>query len=191
MNLKQILAKLKAYPLALSLFGAAILLAGWAYWRSSGAMDDADQLLEQVTQDNELYNKNVGAGDKITEHLAELTADDAKFKAALINLGDVIPNQQYFRDAAKDAGVAVSDLAPGPTPEHSKDPAEPLLINFTLSATGRWNEIVSFVYALQTGPHLLRINLFRLEKSKLIAGLGSGMVADQLVLTLNVEVLGQ
>ncbi len=31
MNLKQILAKLKAYPLALSLFGAAILLAGWAY----------------------------------------------------------------------------------------------------------------------------------------------------------------
>ncbi len=191
MNLKQILAKLKAYPLALSLFGVAILLAGWAYYRSSGAVDDAEQQLAQVTTDNELYNKNVGAGDKIAEHLAELTADDAKFKAALINLGDVIPNQQYFRDTAKDAGVAVGDLAPGLPPEHSKDPVEPLLINFTLSATGRWSEIVSYLYALQTGPHLLRMNLFRLEKSKQIAGFGSGAVADQLVLTLSVEVLGQ
>ena len=189
MNLQQLITKLKAYPLALSLFGVAILLAGWAYWRSSGTLQDDYDQLDQVKKDSELYNKNVTSGEKIDEHLGELTADGNKFKAALINYGDVVLNQQYFRDIAEKAGVQVVDPTQGTMAERGKDPAEPSLITFNLSASGRWSNMVAFIYGLQTGDRLLRFNLFRLEKTKV--QLGTTGDSDLLVVTLNVEVLGQ
>jgi len=187
MNLKQILAKLKAYPLALSLLGVAILLAGWAYWRSSGALVDAEAQLEDVQASHDLSNKNVAAGEKIDEQVTELTADAAKFKATLINPTDVVLNQQYFYDIAEKAGVAVVDPTQGLTAERSKDPVEPSLTTFTLAATGKWSDMVAFLDGLQAGPRLLRFNLFHLEKSKQLVG----TVGDLLVLNLTVEVLGQ
>ncbi len=189
MNLQQLIAKLKVYPLALSLVGVAILLAGWAYWRSSGALQDAYDQLDQVTKDSELYNKNVSAGEKIDDHVGELNTDASKFKTALINYADVVLNQQYFRDVAEKAGVQILDPTQGTMAERGKDPAEPALISFTLSASGRWDAIVTFLDGLQTGPRMLRINQFHLEKTKVMAG--STGPADLLNLTLNVEVFGQ
>ncbi len=191
MNLQQILAKLKAYPLALSLFGVAILLAGWAYYRDTGALQDASAALDQATQDNDRYNQNVAAGEKIDDHLAELAADVKKYNDALINTTAVVFNQQYFYDIGAPAGVTIVNPTQGAT-EPNKDPSRPSVTTFNLTAIGHWDSIASFVYGLQTGPHLMRFSRFRLVKSQQSRS-ATNTTGDTnlLELTLIVEVLGQ
>ena len=142
MNIQQILAKLKAYPLALSLFGAAILLAGWAYYRSTGALQDATAALDQATQDSDRFNNNVTAGEKIDEQLAELTADAKKFKDALINPTTTVLNEQYFYDIGAQASVEIVDPQQGLI-DRDKDPTRPSVTTFELTATGHWDNLAS------------------------------------------------
>jgi hypothetical protein len=190
MNFKQILAKLKAYPLALSLFGVAVLLAGWAYYRDTGALQDVSAALDQATQDNDRYNSNVAAGEKIDDHLAELAADGKQFNDALINTTAVVFNQQYFYDIGAQAGVTLVNPTQGAT-EPNKDPTRPSVTTFTLNATGHWNNIVSFVYGLQSGPHLMRFSRFHLVKSQQSRSATNASDTNELDLTLVVEVLGK
>lgn len=193
MNLQQILAKLKAYPLALSLLGAAILLAGWAYYRDSGALQDASTALDQATQDNERYNSNVKAGEEIDDQAAELAADAKKYNDALINTASVVLNQQYFYDIGAPTGVTIFNPTQGAT-EPNKDPSRPSVTTFALTADGHWDGLTSFVYGLQTGPRLLRFSRFQLIKTTKTPRGGVVSTAgdfNQLELTLVVEVLGQ
>jgi hypothetical protein len=188
MTPQQFLAKIKAYPLALSLLGAAILLAGWAYYRSSGALVDATAALDQAMQDNDRYNTNAAAGEKIDDHLAELASDGKKLKDALINTTTTVLNEQYFYDVGKPAGVTIGDPTQGATEPH-KDTTVPSVTAFQLTANGHWNNIASFLYGLQTGPHLLRVSHFRLSKTpQSRSDTGDN---NRLDLTLSVEVLGQ
>jgi hypothetical protein len=190
MNAQQLLAKLKAYPLALSLFGVAILLAGWAYYRDSGALTDAQAASKDASDKAILYNNNVTAGEKIDEHLAELTDDAKKFKDALINPSSVVLNEQYFLDIAKQAGVQIVNPTEGAT-DRGKDTSEPSVVTFTMGASGHWENIAAFLYGLQTGPHLLRVNMLHLIKSQQMRSNTAGVDSNRLEITLIVEVLGQ
>ncbi|HVU38405.1 MAG TPA: hypothetical protein VHC95_08730 [Opitutales bacterium] len=187
MNSKQLLAKLKAYPLAVGLFLAAAVLGGWTYWRSTGALADMQAQLDEVTQQNELISKNSAAGELLNEQLAELTSDADKFSASLINPVEDIPNQQYFYDLEHTAGVEqIADPIHTLT-TRGKDPSEPAVATYTLAVAGHWDNLVSFLYSLQTGPHPLRITLFQLTKSQQIRGTD----AERLELNLAVEMLGK
>jgi len=188
MNAQQLLAKLKAYPLALSLFGVAILLAGWAYYRSTGALVDATATLDQATQDNNLYNKNVTAGERIDEQLAELTVDGKKFKDALFDPTSVVLNQQYFYDVGTKANVQIGDPVEG-TIDRDKDPTRPSVTTFSLTVSGHWENMVNFIYDLQTGPRMLRFAQVRLVKSASAHSVGGD--ASRLDMSLVVEMLGQ
>jgi hypothetical protein len=190
MNAQQLLAKLKAYPLALSLFGVAILLAGWAYYRDSGALTDAEAASKDASDKYQLYQNNVTAGDKIDEQVSELTDDAKKFKDALINPSSVVLNEQYFFDIAKQAGVQIVNPTEGAT-DRGKDPAEPSVVTFTMAATGQWNNIAAFLYGLQTGSHLLRVNMLHMLKSPQMRSSTAGDESNRLDITLTVEVLGQ
>jgi len=187
MTPQQLLAKIKAYPLALSLFGAAILLAGWAYYRSTGALADATAALDQATQDSDRFNNNATAGEKIDDHLAELTADAKKFKDALINPTTTVLNEQYFYDIGAQANVEIVDPQQGAI-DRDKDPSRPSVTTFQLTATGHWDNLVTFLYDLQTGPHLLRFTRVRLVKTPQSHSTGD---VNRLDLILVVEMLGQ
>jgi hypothetical protein len=185
MNAQKILAFLKAYPLAIGLFLAAILMGGWAYWRS-GTLDDARANRDDLSAKNDLYFSNYNAGKNLDEHLAQLKDDLKALEAAEINPAQVIPNQQYFFDFEQSSGVQIINPGQGLT-IRGKDATLPSVTTFTLSATGEWDNIISMLYGLQTGPHLLRFNTFRLERSTQT----SGNQSDLLNLTLTLEFLGQ
>jgi len=170
MNAKQILAKIKMYPLAISLIGAAILLAGWAYWRSTGALVEAHDQFDVVTQQNDSIDKNTKASELIEEQLAELNADAVKFAAGLVNPVEDITNQQYFYNLELDAGVEQITDPVHTVTERTKDPTEPSFATFSLSVSGHWDNIVSFLYGLQTGPHPMRIGMFQLAKAQQLRG---------------------
>jgi len=189
MKPKEILAKILAYPLALSLVGAAIVLAGWAYWRSSGTLEDAHTELDTVTQQSDCISKNNASSELLDEQLAELNADATKLTTGLINPVEDIANQQFFYDLERTTGVEQISDPLHTTTEHSKDPAEPSIATFTISVAGHWENILSFIYALQSGPHPLRISLMQLAKSPQLRS-AAGEVG-RLNLTLTVEMLGK
>jgi len=189
MNPKQIWATIKVFALASSLILAAILLAGWAYWRSSGALSDAHDELDAVTQQNDVIDKNTKASELLDEQLAELNADAAKLSAGLVSPAEDIGNQQYFYDLEHAANVEqVSDpIRTGTT--RTKEPVEPSISTFTLSVMGHWDSLVTFLYDLQTGPHPLRVSQFQLIKSQQLRTAGSD--TTQLELSLTVDLLGK
>jgi hypothetical protein len=189
MNSKQIIAKAKAYPFAISLVVVAVALAGWTYWRSSGAQVEAQEEFEKVTQQNELISKNSSSSELLGEQLAELNTDADKLGAGLINPVEDISNQQYFYDLEQAAGVEqISDPIHLDT-SRTKEPANPSVATFTLSVSGHWDDLMNFLYSLQAGPHPLRVTIFHLTKSQQ----SHGVVTDSslLSLTLTVELLGK
>ncbi len=190
MKPKEVLAKILAYPLALSLLGAAIVLAGWAYWRSSGTLVDAHTELDTVTQQSDRISKNNASSELLDEQLAELNTDATKLTNGLINPVEDIANQQYFYDLEHTAGLEQLADPLHTTTDHSKDPAEPSIATFTLSVAGHWENILSFLYALQSGPHPLRITLIQMAKSPQIHSATGGDVG-RLNITLTVEMLGK
>jgi len=191
MNAKQILAKIKAYPLALALVGVAIVLSGWAYYRS-GSLDDLRGQLDTVMADNDQTSKNVQEGINLKEELDQLTAALAAFKPALIKPSAIIPNQQFFYDYEQTTGVQIQDPIEGLTVV-SKDPAEPSVTSFKMSATGNWENIATLLNALQAGPPYMRFYQFSLERGQQARTLpGVTATNSELVhLSLTLEVLGQ
>ncbi len=184
MNPQQIIAKIKSYPLACGLVLAAILLAGWAYYRS-GSLEDLRGELDTVLAQNDQSNKNVTEGNNFKEQLDQLTAAVARYKPGLINPSANIPNQQYFYDF-ENSGVLIVDLGEVSSVA-GKD--EPSITTFKLNASGTWDNMISFVNALQSGSHYLRFSQFDIAKapqSRSTAG-----VAQPVSVSLLLEVLGQ
>jgi Tfp pilus assembly protein PilO len=183
---QQLLPKLKAYPLAISLALVALLAAGWTEYRQ-GDMDQADSDYKDASDQNEIVTNNLVAGRTLDAHLNQLGEDKKTIDAALIDPTQSVANQQYFF-GFESTGVSILDPTEG-NPIVSKDAAEPSITPFTLSATGQWDNMVDFIYGLETGPRLLRFNTFRLEKSQQTLNVGSE--PDRMVLTLSVEILGK
>jgi len=191
MNAQQILVKIKAYPLALALLGTAIVLAGWSYYRSD-SLDDLRGELDTVTADNDQTSTNVQDGINFKEQVDQLTAAVAQFKTALIKPDDIIPNQQFFYDYEQSTGVQILDPIEGGTVV-SKDPAEPSVTTFKLSASGTWVNLITLLNALQNGPPFLRFSQFGLERAQQArtAPGGDAGTSELIHLTLTIDVLGQ
>jgi len=187
MNASQILTKIKAYPLALGLFGAALVLSGWAYYRS-GTLDDLHGEFDTVSAENDQIQANVKEGINLKEQLDQLNAAVAQFKPGLINPSAVIPNTQYFYDFEQSTGVQIIDPGQVGTVA-SKDPAEPSVTSFKLTAVGPWDKIITFLNALQTGPHYLRINQINFDRG--MASHSGATVVQTVRVYLMIEVLGQ
>lgn len=189
MTSKQLVAKAKLFPLAISLIVVAIALAGWTYWRTTGALVDAQEAFDKATQQNDLISKNSAASELLAEQLAELTADATKLDAGLINPIEDISNQQYFYDLEQAAGVEqISDPVHTET-SRTKEPGNPSVASFSLSVAGHWDNILAFLHALQTGPHPLRVNLMQITKSAQLRSQGGD--TSRLNLNLAVELLGK
>jgi hypothetical protein len=184
MKPQQILAVLKTFPLALGLVGAAVLMAAWTYFRQDTL--DADRLNAQdLAQQVETMSDNLTYGKDLAESLTALQIEVKGLEAGLIDPDHVIENQEYFYSFEESSGVHILDPTQAGT-VRGKDPKGMSTTTFTLSATGSWSQIVSFLYQLETGPRLLRVSKFQLGKS----GESSSDSVNQLEADLQVEVLG-
>ncbi|MGA2051735.1 MAG: hypothetical protein ABSH19_00345 [Opitutales bacterium] len=184
MNPQVILAKIKAYPLAVGLAVAAIIMAGLAYYQE-GTLDDDLDASKDLDQQSTTMADNLVFGRDLDASLKQLEAADQTLQAALIEPENIIENQQYFYGFEHIDGLHIID----PTQEHTdrdKD-ATMSVTTFSLQASGTWESITSFLYELQTGPHLVRVSKFSLEK---FTHPGFDAPPEQLIATMEVQVLG-
>jgi hypothetical protein len=185
MNPQVILAKIKAYPLAVSLAVAAIIMAGLAYYQD-GNLDDDLAAGKDLDQQSTVMSDNLVFGRDLDTNLKQLKDAQKNLTDALIDPDNVIENQQYFYGFEHIDGLQIID----PTQLHTdreKD-ATMSVTTFTLQATGSWSNITTFLYELQTGLHLVRISKFDLEK---LDRPGPDAAPEQLDASLEVQVLGK
>jgi hypothetical protein len=185
MNVQVILAKIKAYPVAVSLVVAAIIMALVAYFRQDSLSDAQDQSKSLDDQSKTMTN-NIVFGGNLKTNLAQLREAQKSLTVALIDPDSIIENQQYFYGFERIDGLHIVDPMQSHT-DRDKD-ATMSVTTFTLEATGNWAAMTAFLYSLQTGPHLVRVSHLVLEKYNQS---GRDALPEQLSATLEVQVLGK
>jgi hypothetical protein len=185
MNPDVILAKIKAYPLALSLLGGAILMAVIAYFREDSLTEAVDQNTA-MEQESKTIENNIIFGRDLDGNLKRLRDEQKNLASALIDPTNIIENQQYFYGFEHINGLHIID----PTQMHTdKDKADTMsTTTFTMQATGAWEALTTFLYELETGPHLVRVSKFDLSKYNQP---GQDAPPNQMSATVEVQVLGK
>ena len=185
MNPRLIWAKIKAYPLPIGLVVAAILMAAIAYFRG-GSLDDDQSASSDLSDKSKTMANNLIFGRDLEANLKQLTDAQKLLSVALIDPDNIIENQQYFFGFERIDGLHIID----PTQEGTDKPKDATMsiTTFKIQATGSWSSLVSFLYALQTGPHLVRVSSLDFEKFNQTSG---NTEPEQLTATLEVQALGK
>jgi hypothetical protein len=186
MNPQLILAKIKAYPLPVGLVVAAILMAAVAYFRG-GSLDDDEAASADLDKQSKTMANNLIFGRDLEANLKQLDDAQKGLAATLIDPDNIIENQQYFFGFERIDGLHIVDPTQETT-DRDKD-ATMSMTSFKVQATGNWASIASFLYALQSGPHLMRVNSMAIEKFH-ETGPNADTTPEQISATLDLQLLG-
>ncbi len=185
MNPQLIWAKIKAYPLPVGLVVGAVIMAAIAYFRG-GSLDDDIATSADLDKQSKTIANNMIFGRDLETNLKQLGDAQKLQTAALINPDNIIENQQYFFGFERIDGLHIVDPTQLDT-TRDKD-ATMSTTAFKIDATGNWTSMAAFFYALQTGPHLVRVNSLDLQKLNQTA---TSTAPEQISATLQVQVLGK
>ena len=108
MNAQVILAKIKAYPVAVSLVVAAIIMALVAYFRQDSLADAQDQS-KSLDDESKTMTNNIVFGGNLKANLAQLREAQKDLTVALIDPNNIIENQQYFYGFERIDGLHIID----------------------------------------------------------------------------------
>ncbi len=158
MNKELLLAKLKQYPLAVVSVGIALVLILIIYMRS-GRLPSLEAELEQMEMTLEVIQNNDLRAVDMQAHLDTITADSEEIDARLLNQDDKAINYQYIFQLEQRCGVRLDNLQQKvPTDNDIGDHYK--AVNFDISASGTYKQILNFVYELQNGKYFTRIDRF-------------------------------
>ena len=129
---------------------------------------------------------NLIFGRDLETNLKQLEDAQKLLSATLIDPDNIIENQQYFFGFERIDGLHIVDPTQMDT-IRDKD-ATMSLTSFKIQATGSWANIAAFFYALQTGPHLVRVTSLDLDKLRQTS---TDTTPEQISATLEVQVLGK
>ena len=158
MNKELLLAKLKQYPLAVASVGITLVLILIIYMRSDRLPSLEAELEQMETTWEVIQNNDLRAVDMQT-HLDNITADSEEIDTRLLNQDDKAINYQYIFQLEQRCGVRLDNL-------QQKDPTDNDIgdhykaVNFDISASGTYKQILNFVYELQNGKFFTRIDRF-------------------------------
>lgn len=176
---KDLQAKIKKHPVAFaSLLLSLVLVAGLFYRRAD--LPAKEEELAQKSAEGERLKTNIQYNAQLQEQYEAVAAANREIEAQAIHVGSLATNLQYFYKIEADTGVRLLDLRQMTPPSRGTGAAATkyLRVPYTLSAQGRFPEIISFLRQVESGPHFTRINNASLSGSA------------TLTLALGIEVLG-
>lgn len=161
MTAAQLLARLRAYPLATALFALVIVLAVFWYIRGGPAAEvQSEHQRLQLEWDRITANLNRAEG--LGADLEALRAAVEEIGEHLIDPDEKAINYQYFYGLEQATGVRIllleqSDQLPAVPGDARYQPVE-----FRLSATGDFRSLADFIYRIERGAQFARLDSFRL-----------------------------
>lgn len=158
MNKELLLAKIKQYPLAVASVGITLVLILVIYMRS-GSLPAQEAELEQLEMTWDVIQGNDLRAVDLQVHLDNINSASEEIETRLMDPEDKAINYQYIFQLEPKCGVRLDNL-------QQKDPTDNdegdhyTAVNFDISASGTYKQILNFVYELQNGKYFTRIDSF-------------------------------
>ena len=169
----------KKYPLLVGCIVLGLGLGGTIYARSGMDSDLSDEL-QQRSAEGKRYHTNLANAAQLPDELQTLLDANHVVREHAINPDDLAKNLQYFYRIEAETGVKYTDLRQtGPTGGKRLGSVY-VPVNYVISVTGDFSNIITFLRSLENGAHFYRLN-------SLVA---SGKNSD-VTINVNIDLLGQ
>lgn len=171
-QLKKILGKLRAYPVAIGAGAVALLLLVAIVFRSTAIGALETELTLKESEWNRISGNQKRARN-LEEHLAAIKEGKAQVASRLMDPEERALNYDYFYSLEDQSGVRLIRLNQGgvidtkgsniPGIEQFK---EYQLVGYTISIEGEFEQMVDFLSRLSNGRYLTRISTFTISRAQ-------------------------
>jgi len=137
--------------------------------------------LGQKNEDLKRYRTNLANSAQLAEQVEAVVKANQLVQDRAIRPGDLAKNLQYFYHIEAETGVKYSELRPGAAAAPKGAAAGIYVpVNFTLTVTGDFPKIITFLRQLERGERFYRLNTMTVTQT-----------ASEVILNLNIDLLGQ
>lgn len=177
---EQVVGLIRKNPISVSCGVLTVALLGALYFRKD-LQAEAQVQLEQNTTEAERLAANLKNSAQLKEQVDALLASEKEVDARMIRAGQLTTNRQYFYKLESELGVKLLDLRQS-SGAKKEVKAGYVPTSFALNVQGEYNQLLTFLRRLESGPHYCRV----LTASTSAPPERKG----PMVLTLNLELLG-
>lgn len=161
MNSEQLIAKLKQYPLAVGCALVILVMAVLTFLRGDRIVElekEAQALQEKV----DIINRNRENAVNLQANLDQLQALADNIDSRVIDPEANTDNYRYFLSMSEKAQVNLVDPSTGKVTEGAGMKVYSL-VQYPLSVSGQFENVLKFIYYLRTGDHIVRIDSMSLS----------------------------
>ncbi|MFP4540317.1 MAG: hypothetical protein ACLFR7_01695 [Opitutales bacterium] len=188
-HFRRLLGKLRQHPVPLVAMVIIFLSLAGILIRS-GTHEATAEELRQTEQEWDRINNNLKRSRDLAKHLAELETAHANVADRLIDPAERAINDDYFYGLEEESGVRLAALNQGgviDTTDGKIAGVSPFkqyqLIGYSVSVEGTFEDIVTFLAALDNGRHFSRVSGFSVARAQ-------GNEAGRLIVNLQLQMLG-
>jgi hypothetical protein len=202
MTNQELLAKLKAYPIASVSLALVVLFGAATYFRWMG-VEDLERSHQKIHTEWAKVEENLKNSVNLEAHLAKAQAVTQDAERRLIRPTELARNYQYFYRLESVTGVRIQTLqqqsvqappAPPPPPAarttrgaQAAAPAQVrpnfVRVGYTMTVSGQFRELLHLLHALEHGEHFYHLKSLTLQENP-------EPETRLLTLTLNFDLLG-
>lgn len=177
-QLEFMLALFRRYPLAV-VCSVVALLSGFSAWFLAGQNQDFEVVRQDRAKEGEAVFTLLVGGTSQREELAAVREAARRIEDNLVIESNLAENHFYFYKFEEQSKARIPELHPLSSP--TTDPSSLYRrVPYTLKVTGTYEQVWSFLFALETGPRLVNITSFNVARR-----------ADGVALDLSLELLGK
>ena len=160
-------------------FVALLVVLTAYYFLRAGAISSKQALIDEKSKSIRKLTTTVKNAVDIEKHTERLKIINNAIDTAALKDGELAANQQLFLKLESETGVKILDIRPQGVVSAAPG-SNYVFMNFSLSLSGEFSQIIKFIKKIERGPTLSRIAN---------ASIGSEAEGEQSV-ALTVELLG-
>ena len=187
MTAADLIAMFKKQPVGFSCGALCVILGVLLYFRSD-KIDENQTEFEARSAERTKILANVRNSENLPKQVAELQVLAKEMESRLIRTGQLAVNLQYFYKLEAENEVKLLEVRQGNPPKASKSLY--IGVPYTVSVQGSFKQVVAFLQRLETGPHFCHFSSVTFTKSGGATIDAAGVVAADMTLNLNLELLG-
>jgi hypothetical protein len=190
MNIEAIKVFLKKHPAGAAAIITTLIMCGAIYVRHL-SMSEQQAAFDVKSAEGQRLSANISHSNQLDEHVRALEEANKTIAGRLVNPQDLAINLQYFYKLEADTGVKLLDTRPtaASTTKLSTAKGAYVPVQYAVSLQASYVRALTFLRRLEQGNYYCRV----VSASCSLAGQSGGpdKAADEIVLTLTVDLLGR
>ncbi len=189
MNTQELIAKIKQYPIVVGGVILSLILVG-AYFTRSGGASALDAKINDMENQLKRFTVNFENSTNLEPQLEEMKTLSAELNERTMDGLQRGLNLDYFYQFERDSNLRIINVAQQEGADTTGETVgKPKLerfdsIGFIVTAEGKYEDLLSFLYELQHDQYFVRIDSFS-------AQMASDALQDNIRVELRLEILGK